>query len=450
MQYVPRSQFEPFHRRVERWAVIVAHRRAGKTVACLNELIGRALHTPKPNARYAYLAPYREQAKRIAYDYLLRYSEGARSASSVADLSITLHGDRKISLFGADNADNLRGQYFDGIVIDEPGNMRPSVFTEIIRPALSDRRGWAVFIGTPNGKNEFYEFNERARQSLGGPDGWFYLNLKASETHIIPRHELDDAKSVMSEDEYAQEFENDFGAAIKGSFYGRDVNKARAEGRIGLVPYIPEVRVHTGWDLGYTDDTAVWFFQVVQRTPRFFDAYDTSGVSIDDIVRELHRRREAYGFTYGEYYLPHDARAKSLQTGKSIMEQLLKHGVRGKIVPDLSVQDGIQAARKMLSIARFDEVKCGGVKGGLEALSQYQREYNEAKGAFHQKPLHDWTSHYADAFRITALGYAEDYNPPEVYIPESKRLKPLISDGVQLEKLWDTVKRPIGRWGARI
>jgi hypothetical protein len=189
---------------------------------------------------------------------------------------------------------------------------------------------------------------------------------------------------------------------------------------------------------------------VVKRAPRFFDAYATSGVSIDDIVKYLHTVRDNYSFTFGEYYLPHDARAKSLQTGKSILEQLLKHGVRGKIVPDLSVQDGIQAVRKMLNVAKFDAAKCGGVKGPLEALRQYQREWDESKQVFRQKPLHDWTSHPADALRIGALGYAEDYSPPEVYIPESRRPKPLISDGVQLDKLWDTVKRPVGRWGVRI
>jgi len=363
---------------------------------------------------------------------------------------VTLYGDRKISLFGADNADNLRGQYFDGIVIDEPGNMRPSVFTEIIRPALSDRRGWAVFIGTPNGKNEFYEFNERARASLGGPDGWYYLNLKASESGSIPQSELDDARTIMSEDEYAQEFENDFGAAIKGAYYGKDMNVAEGAGRIGSVPYLPGVQVQTAWDLGYTDDTAIWFFQVVKKAPRFFDAWSTSGQSIDQIIAHLHVMRDQYGLQFGQYYLPHDAKAKSLQTGKSIVEQLIKHGIRGRIVPDLSVQDGIQAVRKMLAVASFDAVRCGGKKGALEAMRQYQREWDEVKQVFRQKPLHDWTSHYADAMRMAALGYSEDYSAPEVYIPESRRAKPLISDGVQLEKLWGTVDRPVGRWRVRI
>jgi len=448
-KYVERSHFAPLHSRVERWALIVAHRRAGKTVACINELIGRALHTPKSNARFAYLAPYREQAKRVAWDYLLRYSEGMRVHASIADLTITLHGDKKISIHGADNADNLRGQYFDGIVIDEPGNMKPSEFTEIIRPALSDREGWAVFIGTPNGKNEFWDYNELARKAPKGIyDGWFYLNLKASQSGILPQKELDDAATIMSEDEYAQEYENDFGAAIRGSYYGNELKRSEAEGRIGDFPCLgAELLTHTCWDLGYTDDTAIWFFHVQQNRPRFFDYLEVTQHSIPEIVTLLHEKRDFYGLRYGQYYLPHDARAKSLQTGRSIMEQMLALGVRARISPEMSVQDGVQAVRKMLPIADFDAAGCD---KGLEHLRQYQREWDEARQVFRPRPLHDKTSHAADSIRIGALGYQEDYGPAKVYIPEKLRPKPKISDGVQLNKLWDTVKRPVGRWGTRI
>jgi hypothetical protein len=441
--YVPRQQFVAFHARRERWALIVAHRRFGKTVGCLQEAIGRALHTEKPNSRYVYLAPYREQAKRVAFDYLLRFTEGKRVSASIADLSVTLPGDRKIFLAGADNADNLRGQYFDGIIIDEPGNMRPSVFTEVIRPALADRRGWAVFIGTPNGKNEFWEFNEIARKSEGGEDGWFYLNLKASETGILPQSELDDARAVMSEDEYAQEFENDFGAAIKGSIYGKMIREMETNGQIGDVPYATGVPVHTCWDLGFADACVVWFFQVIDRTPCFFDSYAAHGSSVDEVARMMKDKREEYEFTPGYNYLPHDAFANTFQTGRSTVEQLFRHGIRSRAVPSLTVQDGIQATRLMLRTARFDASSC---ERGLEALRQYQHEWDEKKQVFKQKPLHDWTSDYADALRIGALGYREDYSPPGVYIPESRRPRPLLSNGVQLAELWKTI--PARRQGA--
>ena len=443
MQYVPRRQFSGLHCRRERWALIVAHRRCGKTVACLNELIGRALHTTKPNARFAYLAPYREQAKRVAWDYMLRYTEGIRISASVAELSVTLPNDHKIFLFGADNADNLRGQYFDGIVIDEPGNMRPSVFTEVIRPALSDRMGWAVFIGTPNGKNEFWEFHEKARKSGGGPSGWFYLNLKASETGIISAAELAEARDVMGEDEYAQEFENDFGAAIKGSIYGKTIRMLEQDGRIGVVPHVPGVPTHTCWDIGFSDFCIVWFFQVIARVPCFFDVYATTGTSVHEVAEGLSAKKKEHGFTPGQHYLPRDAWADTFQTGRSTVEQLLKHGIRARGVPSLSVQDGIQSVRLMLRTARFDAKRC---ERGIEALRQYQREWDEAKQTFRQKPRHDWTSDYADALRIGSLGYREDYSEPGPYVPASRRPRPRISDGVQLAELWKTL--PERRQGA--
>jgi phage terminase large subunit len=141
-------------------------------------------------------------------------------------------------------------------------------------------------------------------------------------------------------------------------------------------------------------------------------------------------------FQYGDYYLPHDARAHSLQTGKSTQEILLKAGVRARIVPELSVQDGIQATRKMLEVCCIDETKCA---VGVEALRQYQREWDEEKKTFRQKPRHDWTSHYADGLRMAALGWQEDYAPPKIYIPEKYKQRPPISEGVQLNELWKTL-----------
>ena len=154
LKYRPRAVFSDFHKRNQRWAVIVAHRRAGKTVACINDLIVKAALDKKPNARYAYVAPYHSQAKSIAWDYLMRYSEPLRKSHNQSELWIELINGARIRLFGADNPDALRGLYLDGIILDEYADMRPRVWGEIIRPLLSDRLGWAVFIGTPKGRSE--------------------------------------------------------------------------------------------------------------------------------------------------------------------------------------------------------------------------------------------------------------------------------------------------------
>lgn len=441
--YKPRRQFLPFHKRKERWSVLVCHRRAGKTVAIVNDLIERALYTKKPHARYSYIAPFYGQAKQVAWDYLLRYSSPFRRKSNISELMVELPNDSQVRLFGGDNPDSLRGLYHDGVGIDEPAQMKPRLWTEIILPSLADREGWAAFTGTPAGKNEFYSIWDKAQKNVA----WFKLMLKASETGLLPQAELERFKTLMDEDEYAQEFECSFEAAIKGSYYGRDMIKALEEGRIGAYPYTEGVEVQTCWDLGFTDDTVIWFFQVISRRPIFFDCYAVSGHNIDEIVQTLHDKRDEYGLTYGNYYLPHDARAMSLQTGKSTIQLLLAHDVRGRIVPKMSIQDGIQATRVMLSVACFNADKC---EVGLEAMRQYQREWDEDKKTFRQRPRHDWTSHYADGMRVGALGYQEDYTPPEMILPKMLRPKPKAEDGMNLETLWPTVKQPVGRWNKRI
>jgi hypothetical protein len=272
------------------------------------------------------------------------------------------------------------------------------------------------------------------------------LNVKASESKILPQAELDDAAAIMSEDEYAQEYENDFGAAIKGSIYGKQVKTAEIEGRITLVPYAP-TPVHTCWDIGFSDQTVIWLFQVVARTPCFVDVIATRGSAVHEVADALNTHRLTHGYRPGYHYLPHDAWADTFQTGRSTVEQLLSHGIRARAVPRLLVQDGIQATRLLLRTARFDATRC---EKAIEALRQYQYEYDEAKQNFRQKPRHDWASDYCDALRIGALGYKEDYGTAAPYVPEKLKLKPMICEGMQLDKLWDTAKRPVGKWGRRI
>jgi phage terminase large subunit len=399
------------------------------------------LYTDKEHARYTYVAPFHSQAKKVAWDYLLRYSAPFRVKFNVAELSVDLFNKSRVSLAGGDNPDALRGLYNDGVALDEPAQMKPRLWPEVIRPSLSDRNGWGIFAGTPQGKNEFWNTWDKAQ----GNPAWFKLMLKASESGILPQSELDAARLDMDEDEYEQEYECSFDAAIRGSYWGKDLVKALTEGRIGSYPYLPGHKVHTSWDLGYTDDTVIWFFQVIHSRPRFFHCYAASGLEIDDYVDFLYEFKSQHQFEYGEHYLPHDARAHSLQTGKSTQELLLRRKVLARIVPELSVQDGIQATRKVIGISVFDADGCA---VGLEAARQYQREWDEDKKAFRQKPRHDWTSHYADGLRMGAIGYREDYNAPQIVLPNQVQKK-LISDGVQLNELWKTI--PLHRGGrARI
>lgn len=399
--YTPRKAFKAFHNRRERWACLVAHRRAGKTVACINDLIKRALTEGKENGRYAYIAPYYSQAKSIAWDYLLRYTADVRVTANASELWVELINGAKIRLFGADNPDALRGLYLDGVICDEYADMKPRVWGEIIRPLLADREGWAVFIGTPKGHNAFYDIWRTAQAS----DSWFATSIKASTSGLLPAGELEDARKGMTADQYEQEFECSFEAAILGAYYGQELREADEAGRVTSVEYDPALPVFTAWDLGFHDDTAIWFYQVTPTEIHCIDFYSASGLSIPDYAEAVNTR----GYRYAKHWLPHDARAKTLASGgRSIIEQLAEHmgGIsKLAIVPSLSIQDGIQAARVMLPRVWFDRENCG---EAVELLKQYQREWDDDKKAFRERPRHDFTSHCADAFRMLALSWREN------------------------------------------
>jgi phage terminase large subunit len=396
--YKPRRQFMPFHERSKRWACIVAHRRAGKTVACLNELQKQALLSTRERPRFAYIAPYLKQAKSVAWDYLLHYSSPIPGVqSNHSEMRIDYPNGGQVRLWGADNAEGMRGLYFDGVVLDEPADFNPRVWPEIIRPALADRQGWAVFIGTPKGHNGFYDIREIARSD---PD-WFHLELKASKTGLLAEEELIAARKLMTEDQYAQEFECSFEAAIKGAYYGKLMREAEEEGRICRVPHDPVLKVHTAWDLGIGDSTVIWFAQQHASEVRIIDCYAASGVGLDHYARMLKEgHRAKYG--YGDHILPHDAQVADLSTGRARLQTLSGLGIVGRVLNrESSIDDGIATVRALLPRCWFDAEKC---KLGLEALKQYRCEYDEERKVFSQRPLHDWTSDYADAFRYLARG----------------------------------------------
>jgi hypothetical protein len=378
---------------------------------------------------YAYIAPYRSQAKSVAWDYLKHFAAPVLRSSNEAELTVELVTGAKIRLFGADNADAMRGLGFSGVFMDEYGDFRPSVWGNVIRPTLSDKQGWAVFAGTPKGKNQFWAIYDQATKSDGE---WFCLKLAASESGLLPQTELSAARAQISEDQYLQEYECSFEASILGAYYGVDLRVAEDEGRITDVPYDPATPCYTSWDLGYRDDTAIWWYQVIRNEIHLIDFFAISGANIDEIAKIIKEKP----YKYGKHQLPHDARAKTLAAqGKSVIEQLAEHlGINNMaIVPDLGVQDGIQAVRQCLPMCWFDKTKCS---DGLEALRQYQREYDEDKKAFRSSPRHDWTSHPADAFRMMAVAWRLEPKVKPVDIVKPLMVGP--ENQVTLEDMWAT------------
>lgn len=392
--YQPRQLQLYIHGKLKRFNVLVCHRRFGKTVLCINELIDKCLKDQKPNPRYAYFAPFYAQAKKVAWDYLKMYTRAIPGTTyNEQELRADLPGGRRIYIAGADNPDAHRGIYLDGCVLDEYAQMHPLVWSEVIRPALSDRQGFAIFIGTPKGRNNFYTMFEAAKKD----PNWFAAVFKASETGIVPQEELDAIKREIGEEAYNQEFECSFDAAVKGTYYSQYMADAAAGGRIRSVPYDPSLGVITAWDLGIGDATAIWFAQRIFREVRLIDYMEIDGKGIPEIVRAL----KAKPYIYTTHLLPHDASARELGTGKSRQEVLRSLGIIADIVPKLKVDDGIQAVRNLLPLCWFDEEK---THQGLECLREYRRAWDFKLNMFQNKPLHNEFSHGADAFRMLAIG----------------------------------------------
>jgi phage terminase large subunit len=307
--YDPRVAFIPFHQRDTRWAAMCCHRRAGKTVACIHDLVLRASYTKKKRAKFAYIGPFRKQTEEIAWMYLKDATEGIRKGEPrISDLKITLHNDATIQLYGADNPDSLRGLYFDGVILDEYGDMRPGLWGEIILPTLMDRQGWAVFIGTMKGKNHFFKTLERAEVT----PGWHHMVLKGSESGILRDEDLIELRAQLTESQYEQEIECNPSAAVMGTFYSDLVAKLEGEERMGHYPHDRDKPVYVSADLGYSDSTAFWFWQVDEEGPILIDYYEADGKALEHYFEVL----EGKNYDYTEIWLPHDAKAKTLQTGR--------------------------------------------------------------------------------------------------------------------------------------
>lgn len=395
--YRPRDPQLLIHEAVEdyRFNVVVAHRRMGKTVSAINQLIHSALNCDKPNPRFAYIAPTYNQAKRVAWDYLLEYTRPLDAKANIAELRVDFLGVR-ISLYGADNADSLRGIYLDGVVIDEIGDVNPNLFTEVIRPALADRKGWALFIGTPKGANHFKTLRDKAYNK---EDGWNLLEFKSSETKILDQEELDAAFKAMGESKFLQEFECSFAAPVEGAYYGSIINDLYIKGQVTDIVYDGIAQTFTAWDLGMGDSTAIWVCQVVGQEIRLIDFMENHGVGLDYYINWIRDK----GYATAEHLLPHDVQVRELGTGKSRKEMIEESGLSVTVVAKLAVDDGIQAVRRMLPRCWFD-VK---TKQGLDALQNYRREYDDKRDVFFDKPVHDWCSHASDAFRYLAVGLDE-------------------------------------------
>jgi len=431
----------PFHLRTQRWAILVAHRRAGKTVAAVNDLVEKASYNTREAPRYAYIAPLLKQAKAIAWEYLKKAAAPFNPKISEAELYVELSAlptCPRITIYGADNPDSFRGLYFDGAVLDEFGNMVVYVWKEVLLPALVDRRGWAVFMGTPNGPNHFRDLWYKNLKN----DKWFTTMWKVTQTNIIPIEDLEEMRELMEPEEFAQEMMCDFEASVRGAIYARQMEAASTEGRIGNFPIDTAAPVDLTMDLGFKDAATMGFGQ------RRFDgillghSYGDNFKPIANYIvyakafwqgsswPEATRVREGPRYIPGNIYLPHDAKAKTLQTGKAIINHFQAASLRPKLVPKLDVIDGIAAVRLTFPQIYINEPEN---ETFILAAKTYHRKYDEKLKRYEDEPVHDWASDWMDMFRYMCIMM----NPKVVAMTKAKRSRMQVYQG-------DTPSAPAG------
>jgi hypothetical protein len=375
---------------MKRWKYVVAHRRAGKTVALINQIIRKALENTRvfPPPRYAYIGPSFAQAKDLVWGYC-KYYTGVLPRVKVVegDLQVILPNGAMINLYGGSAAyERMRGLYFDGVVADEYPLLNPSMLGSVIRPCLADYQGWAVISGTSNGDDHFHELKKRAERET---DHWDMFSIPVTETDALDEDEVTEMRKDMTPDEFAREMMCSFDAPIEGSYYGDVLNDISIAGQITGVPYDPNSLVMTWWDLGIDDEMVIWFVQQCGRELHVIDMIQNTGKGLEFYVGQI----KSKPYAYGVHVLPHDVKARELGTGVSRKEVLDSMLPNVFVCPNHTVEDGISATRAAIRMMWFDKVR---TEPGVSAL----RNYHKSKTG---KPLHNWASHASDALRIGSV-----------------------------------------------
>lgn len=405
--YRPRRHFRSFHDSEKRWRYVVAHRRAGKSVAFVNDLIKKALLNPRevPVPRYAYIGPTFAQTKDLVWGYLKQYTRDLPNVHySESELSCKLPNRAMISLYGGGQAYNrVRGLYLDGAAIDEYPLVNPEALNSVIRPALADYQGFGVVAGTPAGRDHFFDLKVQAERN---PDLWDVFNIPVTETDALDPDELAEMQRTMTPHQFEREMMCSFEAPVENSYYGDLMVEARMTGRITRVPVDPRAKIITAWDLGMKDLTTIWFAQKIGQEIHFVDFYQNSGKGLDHYAAKLADLGRSpslggRGYIYGHHLLPHDIKIRELGTGRSRFETLLSLGIEPMVVPDHSIADGISGVRSIIPIAWFDEERC---ELGIDALRSYHVQTAPTGMTVRDAPAHTWASHAADGMRYFAMG----------------------------------------------
>lgn len=392
-------------------ALAVLHRRAGKDCIGLH-FSARALHQRVCNVWYC--LPEFAQGRKAIWTAVNPHSgmrrideafpEALRENTNDNEMFIRFKNGSTFQIIGSDRYDATVGASVGGIVYSEWA-LANSAAWGYHRPILAENDGWALFLTTPRGRNHAYEMAQYAAKT----PGWFYQALTVNDTGAMTTAQQADALneyvSLFGADlgraQFEQEYLVSFNAAVLGAFYALEMMAVRSEGRVLPFEPSPNRPVHRSWDLGMRDSTAIWFFQSAGAQLRILDCYSASGASLEayrDVIDKRYRER---GWIHGNDYVPHDAKVRELGTGRTRVETMRSLGLNPMLVPDATVQDGINAVRRMLPLCVFHP-RC---EAGLSALELYRREWDAERKCFKPAPLHDWTSDFADSARYMALAW---------------------------------------------
>jgi phage terminase large subunit len=381
-----------------RHCVMVWHRRSGKDSVAGN-FTAVAAHERK--GVYWHMLPEAEQARKAVWNGIDRegrriidqmWPEPLRKAVDKQTMTIELKCGSIWQLVGSDNYNSLVGTNPIGVVYSEFSIANPAA-RDFLRPILRENGGWEIYPFTPRGKNHGYDLFQMAKNN----PKWFAELLTVDDTKVLTPQDIEEERlSGMDEDMIRQEYYCSFEAAMRGAYYGDLFEAIEKEGRLCHVPYNPAFPVETWWDLGIGDSTAIWFIQRINQEWHAIDYHEASGEGLEYYARTIFNKPYAYSRHIG----PFDLTVRELGTGKTRLEMLAALGLRMEVAPKLKIDDGIQAVRQMLPLFFFDNTKCA---GGVKSLSQYRRAFDDKMKMFKDYPLHDWTSHGADAFRTGAV-----------------------------------------------
>ena len=402
LPYKPREWQMELHKARKRFTVLVAHRRAGKTVGVINELIKSIATCELNNPVGAYICPTERQAKRNAWSYLLEFSYPIPGmVVSKSENSITFPNGGKILVLGADDPDSLRGAYLDDVVLDESADFQSSyLWDNVLSPMLSDRKGKAIITGTAKGQTFLYKMKEYALTS--GDKDWTFLEYTPDKTGALDQEEIDRAERTSQPGVFEQEYLCDFEAHLRGTYWGKEIRDLKKDGYVTEVPYDKEYPVYAGWDMGL-DGTVIWYAQIIGDAMHIIDC----DILIDKDLVEASKEVNKKPYNIVEMYLPHDAKKRLVGNRHKTRKQIIEDatGIKCKVLvkPNdaIAKNEEINVVRLRLPKCRFDTKKC---REGLRSLSLYRAKYDPEKEVSAQTPIHDKHSHAADSFRSLILG----------------------------------------------